>query len=160
MNNHCNKWHLFSSIGLCWKAASCLRRVLNRALAWESQEFMDQWIGSILNNFKLQSTINILSDCHDKVSVKKGINFRNVNHRLDKGSVWSVLFFFIRALISHVLKSLIDSVNNPMFWYSKELTDWDDSFEYPHHRVQLENREIVWERVINLSLSEALLYAM
>ena len=42
--------------------------------------------------------------------------------------------------------------------YSKESSRWDDSFEYPQHRVSLDNkRDIVGQRAVNPSLSGPLL---
>ena len=53
----------------------------------------------------------------------------------------------------HVLKSLLDNIT---LWcgYSKESSHWDDSFEYTHHRVWLDNkRDIVEKRAVYSFLS-------
>ena len=58
----------------------------------------------------------------------------------------------IRSVL-HVLKSLFYPLTL-CCGYSKELSQWDDSFEYLQHRVWLDNkRDITGERAANPSLS-------
>ena len=53
----------------------------------------------------------------------------------------------------HVLKSLFDLITL-WYGYSKESYQWEDSFEYPHHRVCLDDkRDFVGKRAVYASLS-------
>ena len=48
----------------------------------------------------------------------------------------------------HVLKSLFDSLTL-YCGYSKESSQWDDSFEYPQHRVCFNNKREIVGKVLN-----------
>ena len=36
-----------------------------------------------------------------------------------------------------------------MVWYSKEASQWDDSFQYPHHKVRFNNKKEIVEKKQN-----------